>query len=130
MKVNVYTRNDKVQSIELNVNVAEYYVIQKALCIYAGNPDMPVEDRILAVGITDDMNEKEQVELEEFNQKLYVEGAWSPMYVQGRQMMYVHERPAAPLRKTTKKNDYVSVVVLNYFFLGITTFGALTTIAV
>lgn len=67
MKVNVYTRDDKVQSIELNVNIAEYYVIQKALCIYAGNPDMPVEDRIMAVGITDDMNEKEQVELEEFN---------------------------------------------------------------
>jgi len=67
MKVNVYTRNDKVQSIELNVNIAEYFAIQKALCVYAGTPDMPLEDRLLAVTITDDMNEKKQVELEEFN---------------------------------------------------------------
>lgn len=69
MKVNVYTRNDKVQSIELNVNIAEYYAIQKALCIYASLTDMPLEDRILAVTMTDDMNDKKQVELEEFNQE-------------------------------------------------------------
>ena len=69
MKVKVYTRNDKVQSIELNMGVTEFFTIQKALCIYAGNPDMPVEDRVVAVMMTDDMNEKEQVELEEFNQK-------------------------------------------------------------
>lgn len=67
MKVKVYTRNDKVQSIELDMGVAEYFTIQKALCIYAGNPDMPVEDRVVAVMMTDDMNEKEQIELEEFN---------------------------------------------------------------
>ena len=67
MKVKVYTRNDKVQSIELNMGVTEFFTIQKALCIYAGNPDMSVEDRVVAVMMTDDMNEKEQVELEEFN---------------------------------------------------------------
>ena len=67
MKVKVYTRNDKVQSIELNMGVTEFFTIQKVLCIYAGNPDMPVEDRVVAVMMTDDMNEKEQVELEEFN---------------------------------------------------------------
>lgn len=67
MKVKVYTRNDKVQSIELDMSVVEYFTIQKALCIYAGNPDMPAEDRIVAVMMTDDMNEKEQIELEEFN---------------------------------------------------------------
>lgn len=67
MKVNVYTLNDKVKSIELNVNVAEYFAIQKALCIYAGNPDMPLEDRILAVSMTDDMNDKEQIEMDDFN---------------------------------------------------------------
>ena len=69
MKVKVYTRNDKVQSIELNIGITEFFTIQKALCIYAGNPDMPVEDRVVAVMMTDDMNEKEQVELEDFNQK-------------------------------------------------------------
>ncbi len=67
MTVNVYTSNDKVKSIELNVNVAEYFAIQKALCIYAGNPDMPLEDRILAVSMTDDMNDKEQIEMDDFN---------------------------------------------------------------
>lgn len=67
MIVNIYTSNDKIKSIELNVNVAEYFAIQKALCIYAGNPDMPLEDRILAVSMTDDMNDKEQIEMDDFN---------------------------------------------------------------
>ena len=67
MKVNVYTKEDRIKYIELNVDVKEYFTIQKALCIYAGNPDMPVEDRVIAVMMTDDMNDKEQVELEEFN---------------------------------------------------------------
>ena len=69
MKINVYTKEDMVKNIELNVSVTEFFVIQKALCIYAGNPDMPVEDRIVAVTISDAFNDKEQVELEDFNQK-------------------------------------------------------------
>ena len=69
MKVSVYTKNDKVQSIELNMGITEFFTIQKALCIYAGNPDMPLEDRIIAVTISDAFNDKEQVELEDFNQK-------------------------------------------------------------
>ena len=67
MTVNVYTKDDKVKYIELNVDVGEYFTIQKALCVYAGNPEMPLEDRILAVSITDDMNEKAKIELNEFN---------------------------------------------------------------
>lgn len=67
MKINVYTKEDMIKNIELNVSVAEFFVIQKALCIYAGNPDMPVEDRIIAVTMSDAVNEKEQIELEEFN---------------------------------------------------------------
>lgn len=67
MKVNVYTKEDKIKSIELNVDVTEFFTIQKALCIYAGNPDMPVDDRIVAVMMTNDMNDKEQIELDEFN---------------------------------------------------------------
>lgn len=67
MKVNVYTKDDMVKNIELNVNVAEYFAIQRALCAYAGDSDMPVEDRVLAVMITEDMNDKKQIELEEFN---------------------------------------------------------------
>ena len=67
MKVNVYTKDDMVKNIELNVNVAEFFAIQRALCAYAGDSDMPVEDRILAVMITDEMKDKEQIELEEFN---------------------------------------------------------------
>lgn len=67
MKINVYTKEDMIKNIELNVSVTEFFVIQKALCIYAGNPEMPVEDRIVAVTISDAFNEKEQIELEEFN---------------------------------------------------------------
>lgn len=67
MKVNVYTKEDKVKSIELNVDVKEFFTIYKALCIIAGNPDIDVEDRLIAVMITNDMNEKEQIELDELN---------------------------------------------------------------
>ncbi len=67
MKINVYTKDDMVKNIELNVNVAEFFAIQRALCAYAGDSDVPVEDRILAVMITDEMNDKEQIELEDFN---------------------------------------------------------------
>lgn len=67
MTVNVYTKDDKVKYIELNVDVGEYFTIQKALCVYAGNPEMPLEDRLVAVSMTDDMNEKNKIELEEFN---------------------------------------------------------------
>lgn len=67
MKVKVYTKEDKVKSIELSVNVVEYLCISKALSIFAGNTDMPVDDRILAVVMTDEMEEKEQVEMDEFN---------------------------------------------------------------
>lgn len=67
MKINVYTKEDMVKNIELNINVAEFFVIQKALCIYAGNPDMPVEDRIIAVTMSDAFNEKEQIEMDEFS---------------------------------------------------------------
>ena len=45
MKVNVYTKDDMVKNIELNVSVAEFFAIQKALCVYAGNSDMPVESK-------------------------------------------------------------------------------------
>lgn len=67
MKVNVYTKDDMVKNIELNVSVSEYFAIQKALCVYAGNSDMPVDDRIMAVMMTEDMNDKQQIELEDFN---------------------------------------------------------------
>ena len=70
MKVNVYTKNNKVQSIDLNVDINEFFTIQKALCIYAGNPDIPVEDRLVAVVITDDMNGTEKfdkTELDDLN---------------------------------------------------------------
>ena len=31
MKVNVYTREDKVKGVELQLEVSEYFIIQKAL---------------------------------------------------------------------------------------------------
>ena len=67
MKVNVYTRDDKVQHIELEIEVGEFFLIQKALVNLAGDIDANVEDRLLAVMMSDNMNEKEQIELEEFN---------------------------------------------------------------
>ena len=67
MKTKVYTKKDKVKSIELELNIAEYFVIHKALLAFLSNTDMPVDDRILAVVMTDEMEEKEQVELDDFN---------------------------------------------------------------
>ena len=67
MKINVYTKEDKVKYIELNLEVGEYFVLQKALLNFASNMDESMPDRILAVMMTDNMHEKEQIELEEFN---------------------------------------------------------------
>ena len=67
MKVNVYTREDKVKGVELQLEVSEYFIIQKALRNFAANMDEPMPDRIMAVMMTEDMNKKEQVELDEFN---------------------------------------------------------------
>ena len=67
MKVEVYTREDKVKGVELQLEVSEYFIIQKALRNFAANMDEPMPDRIMAVMMTEDMNQKEQVELDEFN---------------------------------------------------------------
>lgn len=67
MKVNVYTREDKVKGVELQLEVSEYFIIQKALRNFAADMDEPMPDRIMAVMMTEDMNQKEQVELDEFN---------------------------------------------------------------
>ena len=67
MKVNVYTRKDKVQNIEIELEVAEYFILQKSLLNFAANIDEPMPDRILAVMMTEGMNAKEQIELDEFN---------------------------------------------------------------
>lgn len=67
MKVNVYTKEDKVKSVEIELEVAEYFVLQKALLNFTSNMDEPMPDRILAVMMTEGMNEKEQIELDEFN---------------------------------------------------------------
>ena len=67
MKVNVYTREDKVKGVELQLEVSEYFIIQKALRNFAANMDEPMPDRIMAVMMTEDMNQKEQVALDEFN---------------------------------------------------------------
>ena len=67
MKVNVYTKDDKVQNIELQVEVGEFFLIQKALVGLAGDIDANVEDRLLAVMMSDNMKDKEQIELNDFN---------------------------------------------------------------
>lgn len=67
MKINVYTKDDVVKNIELNLEVAEYFVLQKALLNFAANMDESMPDRILAVMMTENMNNKEQIELEDFN---------------------------------------------------------------
>lgn len=69
MKVNVYTREDKVKGVELQLEVSEYFIIQKALRNFTANMDEPMPDCIMAVMMTEDMNQKEQVELDEFNQE-------------------------------------------------------------
>lgn len=67
MTVNVYTKEDKVQYIELNIEVGEYFLMQKALISLAADIDADVEDRLLAVMMSDNMKNKEQIELTEFN---------------------------------------------------------------
>ena len=67
MKINVYTKDETVKYVELNVDVTELFVIKKALNAYAGDSVMSAEDRIVAVMITEDMKEPERVELDEFN---------------------------------------------------------------
>ena len=69
MKINVYTKDEVVKYVELNVDVTEFFTIKKALNAYAGNSAMSAEDRIVAVMITEDMKDPEKVELDEFNQK-------------------------------------------------------------
>ncbi len=64
MKVNVYTREDKIQKIELELETAEYFIIQKALLNFTVNTNEPMEDRILAVMMTESIKQKEQIELE------------------------------------------------------------------
>ena len=67
MKVNVYTKDEVVKYVELNVDVTEFFTIKKALNAYAGNSAMSAEDRIVAVMITEDMKDPKRVELDEFN---------------------------------------------------------------
>ena len=67
MIVNVYTRENKVKYIELNIEVGEFFVIQTALNRLAGDMDADMEDRMLAVMMTENLKNKEQIELDEFN---------------------------------------------------------------
>lgn len=67
MKINVYTKQDKVKWIELNLEVGEYFVIQRALSNLAGDLDANVEDRLLAVMMTAAFDEKEQIELNDYS---------------------------------------------------------------
>lgn len=67
MKVNVYTKDEVVKYVELNVDITEFFAIKKALNAYAGDSTMSAEDRIVAVMITEDMKDPEKIELDEFN---------------------------------------------------------------
>lgn len=67
MKVNVYTKEDKVKWIELNLEIGEYFVIQHALSNLAGDIEANVEDRLLAVMMTTAFDEKEQIELDDYS---------------------------------------------------------------
>ena len=67
MTVKVYTKDEKVKGIDLEVEVSEYFVIQTALNRLAGDMDANLEDRMLAVMMTEAFKDKEQVELDEFN---------------------------------------------------------------
>ena len=68
MKVNVYTRDDKVQYVEFaDMEVGEYFLIQKALLNMTSNMEVNVEERLLAVMLTENMNNKEQIELNDLN---------------------------------------------------------------
>ena len=67
MNVKVYTKDEKVKGIDLEVEVSEYFVIQTALNRLAGDMDANLEDRMLAVMMTEAFKDKEQIELDEFN---------------------------------------------------------------
>ena len=65
--IKVYTKNDMVEFIELNLEVGEFFVIRNALVRLASDLDSPVEDRLLAVMLTENFKEKEKVEMDDFN---------------------------------------------------------------
>jgi len=65
--IKVYTKKDMVEFIELNLEVGEFFVIRNALLNLASDLEAPVEDRLLAVMLTENFKEKEQIEMDEFN---------------------------------------------------------------
>ena len=67
MKVNVYTIEDKVRRVDLEAEVGEFFVIKTALARLAGDTSADVEDRMLAVMITENFKDAEQIELDDLN---------------------------------------------------------------
>ena len=56
MTVYVYTKEEKIIDLELNIGVIEYLIIQAALRRMVDDIDIPEADRVAAAQILSDMN--------------------------------------------------------------------------
>ena len=63
MEINIYTRNESVKNISLDLSVGEYLVIQNALELLSNNDESPFTDRVLAANMIMDSDNKTIVDL-------------------------------------------------------------------
>lgn len=64
MEINIYTRNESVKNISLDLSVGEYLVIQNALELLSNNNESPFTDRVLAANMIMDSDNKIIVDLD------------------------------------------------------------------
>lgn len=64
MEINIYTRNESVKNISLDLSVGEYLVIQNALELLSNNDESPFTDRVLAANMIMDSDNKTIVDLD------------------------------------------------------------------
>jgi hypothetical protein len=64
MEINIYTRNESVKNISLDLSVGEYLVIQNALELLSNNDESPFTDRVLAANMIMDSDNKIIVDLD------------------------------------------------------------------
>ena len=67
MTVFVYTKEEKVIDLELNIGVIEYLVIQAALRRMVDDVDTPEADRVAAAQILSDTENKVVIDLNELS---------------------------------------------------------------
>lgn len=67
MTVYVYTKEEKIIDLELNIGVIEYLIIQAALRRMVDDIDIPEADRVAAAQILSDTENKVVIDLGELS---------------------------------------------------------------